>query len=65
MAMVLCENCGPPTRAVHQFLNSVEPVGYPNKAVICCRRGCSEPGLVCLNEIDEACYDKGERELIL
>ena len=52
MAMVCCVHHGAPMGVRHDYVMSVEPVGYPNPAVLCCRRGCHEPGLVWLNEED-------------
>lgn len=65
MAMVYCEQHGAPRGIRHQYVVNVKPVGYPNSAVLCCRRGCYKPGLVWLNEEDKANYDKGEREIVI
>jgi len=65
MAMVCCAKHGAPVGRGHDYVMSVEPVGYPNLAVLCCRRSCHEPGLVRLNEEDKANYDAGERAIII
>ncbi len=65
MAMVCCERCGAPRGIRHRYAVSVKPIGYPNKAVLCCRSGCHNPGLVWLNEEDEANYDAREREITI
>ena len=65
MAMVCCENCGAPKGITHQYVASVKPVGYPNRAVLCCRRACHNSGVVWLNEEDKANYDSGERALVI
>ena len=65
MAMVCCENCGAPKGVTHQYVASVKPVGYPNPAVLCCRRGCHEPGSVWLNERDMLNYHAGERAIVI
>ena len=65
MAMVCCENCGAPKGITHQYVASVKPLGYPNGAILCCRRGCHKPGLVWLNEEDKANYDTGERAIVI
>ena len=65
MAIVRCENCGAPKGVTHQYVASVKPLGYPNRAVLCCRRGCHKAGLVWLNEEDKANYDAGEREIVI
>ena len=49
----------------HNYVIGVEPVGYPNPAILCCRRNCSEPGLVWLNERDMVNYDAGERAIVI
>jgi len=45
MVMVRCENCGAPKGITHKYVASVKPVGYPNRAVLCCLRDCNR-GLV-------------------
>lgn len=65
MAMVCCEYHGAPRGIRHRYVVSIEPVGYPNEAVLCCRRGCGRPGLVWLNEEDKSSYDAGEREIVI
>jgi len=65
MAMVCCENCGAPKGITHQYVASVKPVGYPNRAVLCCRRDCHNPGVVWLNEEDKPNYDSGERAIVI
>jgi len=65
MAIVCCEQCGAPRGKLHNYVASVKPLGYPNKAILCYRRGCHEPGLVWLNEIDQANYMSGEREIVI
>jgi len=65
MAMVCCDNCGAPRGVRHSYVASVKPLGYPNKAVLCCRRGCHNPGLVWLNEEDKANYDGGEQQILI
>ena len=65
MAMVCCQECGAPVGIRHRYVTSVKPLGYPNEAVLCCRRDCRRPGLVWLNERDKANYDAGEREIVI
>jgi len=40
---------------------SVKPVGYPDTAAICGRKGCEYPGLVWLTGEEQAEYQKGRR----
>lgn len=65
MAMVRCERHGAPRGTIHRYVNSVRPIGYPNSAILCCRRDCHRPGLVWLNEEDQANYNAGEREIVI
>jgi len=65
MAMIRCADCGAPRGVRYQYVASVKPLGYPNAAILCCRRGCYKPGLVWLNEEDKANYDAGEREIVI
>ncbi len=60
MATVRCEVHGAPKSKKHKWI-SVEPVGYPNDAVICSTRNCSKSGLVWLHEDDKMLYDAGQR----
>lgn len=46
MALVRCEACAKLSRK--PYGQSVEPVGYPNGAVICGTAHCEHPGLVWL-----------------
>ena len=62
MAIVACANCGQPTKGTrHTYTSSVKPVGYPNPAILCCRSGCCEPGLVWLTEDELDIYKIGTR----
>lgn len=65
MAMLCCTHHGAPVGVRHDYGMSVEPVGYPNPAVLCCRRGCHEPGLVWLNKRDMFDYHAGQRDIII
>jgi hypothetical protein len=60
MALVRCEKKhGPPARG--NYVMSVKPVGYPDTAAICGRKGCEYPGLVWLTGEEQAAYRKGQR----
>ncbi len=60
MALVRCEeNHSPP--ASGNYVMSVKPVGFPDTAAICGRKGCEYPGLVWLTETERAAYRKGQR----
>jgi len=60
MAIVRC-NEHPLKHARHTYLTSAEPVGYPDTAVICGRRGCDKAGLVLLNSRELDDYNNGQR----
>lgn len=61
MALVRCEQCGPPRGGGRNYVASVKPLGYPETAAICGRADCERPGLVWLDEEDKAEYDQGQR----
>ena len=61
MALVRCKQCGPPKGRTRTYVASVQPLRYPETAVICGRAGCERPGLVWLDEEDKAKYDQGQR----
>ena len=65
MAMVYCDRHGPPRGRIHRYPRSVRPIGYPNRAVLCAKAGCDDPGMVWLNEVDVDTYDLGERALVI
>lgn len=65
MAMVCCERHGAPRGTIHRYVTSVRSIGYPNPAILCCRRDCHRPGLVWLNEEDQVNYNAGEREIVI
>lgn len=64
MAIICCEQCGAPKGVSHRYVNAVQPEGYPNPAVLCCRGGCHNPGLVWLTETEQAGYISGERDMV-
>jgi len=62
MALVTCEKCGPPKGSKRQYGPvPVLPVNHPNSGVVCGRVGCTNPGVVWLDQSDAAEYKKGER----
>jgi len=62
MALCRCVKHGwPKGRNGREYVASVEPVGYPDTAVICGLSNCDEPGLIWLDEGDLEEYYKGER----
>jgi len=61
MALVRCEKHGYPKGRTTDYVRSVEPVGYPDTAVVCGLKGCDHPGLVWLTQEEDAAYAVGRR----
>jgi hypothetical protein len=63
MAIVRCEKCGLDFSRTKQTYHRTpfKPVGYPNTAAICGLAGCTNPGLVWLQEEEYTQYGRGER----
>jgi len=60
MAIVRCST-HPPIGRTRSYVASVEPIGYPDTAMVCGSKPCCEPGLAWLEEDERAAYDRGER----
>lgn len=66
MALVRCPDHGNPEgRAGNVYVVSVQPLGYPNTAVVCGRPGCANSGLVWLTKEEQVAYAKGKRVFYL
>ena len=50
---------------VRNYVRSVQPLGYPNDAVICYMRGCENHAVIWLDEVAASQYDKGKRLFML
>lgn len=61
MALVRCKQCGAPRGRTRSYTISVEPVGYPDTAVVCGASGCERPGLVWLEQQERMAYNRGQR----
>jgi hypothetical protein len=61
MALVRCTQCAERRRESHSIV--VEPIGYPNTALICGTPGCFNPGLVLLRAAEAVEYRQGRRDL--
>lgn len=58
MAAVRCQRHGPIVGRTRQYHTTpVQPVGYPETALICGTAGCEEPGLVWLENGERDEYD--------
>ncbi len=65
MIRARCERCGPPKGRVRNYVRSEKPLGYPNPAVVCYMRQCSNPALIWLDDVAATAYDKGQRLFLL
>ncbi len=61
MALVRCEKHGKPKGRTLTYVRSVKPLGWPDTAAICGRRGCEYPGLIWLTDQESQAYEKGQR----
>ena len=43
------------------YIESVEPVGYPNSSSVCGRKDCENPGMIWLTKDEWKEYQKGEK----
>jgi hypothetical protein len=60
MAVVRCLHHKPKDRT-RNYVAHVEPIGYPETALVCGGKHCSEPGYIWLDEGEKDRYDMGER----
>lgn len=65
MARARCLRCGSPQPDGNAYTVAVEPLGYPNPAIICSVNGCNNPALVWLKPKDEQRFRNGERVFAL
>lgn len=61
MALVRCGNCGRPKGRTRKYIRAVEPLNYPNHAIICGRTGCNELGKIWLEAYEWKNYQNGTR----
>ena len=62
MAIVRCEQCGLDlTKTKRNYVQRVNPLGYPETGVVCGRKGCRNPGFVWLEKEEYKEYQEGER----
>jgi hypothetical protein len=60
MAIVRCRR-HQPTGRTRNYVSAKEPVGYPDTALVCGSVSCDEPGLIWLEKLEDAAYEKGQR----
>ncbi len=63
MALCRCKELhnNPNGRKDNLYVLEFEPMGYPNASSICGIKGCSNPGLIWLNQKEKIKYDNKER----
>lgn len=61
MAIVRCEDCGRPIGRTRRYICSVEPLNFPDSAVICGKKDCENTGLVWLEAQERRDYQEGKR----
>jgi hypothetical protein len=61
MSMARCPKHGPPSDSRRPYVQVVNPVGYPNPAVICNMVDCTEPAQLWLDEHEASLYLQGQR----
>lgn len=50
-----------PKRATRDYVGAVEPVGFPDTALVCGSKHCRAPALIWLERHEKEQYDAGER----
>lgn len=60
MAIMRCP-AHSPKRTTRDYAGSVEPVGYPDTALVCGSARCMEPALIWLERHEMERFDAGER----
>lgn len=59
MALVRClDRHSPPAGRRHRYVCSVQPVGYPNTALICGIPDCNNPGVIWHDQNEKEKYKK-------
>jgi hypothetical protein len=62
MALCRCDACGvDESKSKKDYVAFVNPVGYPNTAMICGKTNCTNPAKVWLDEGEFADYQNGVR----
>ena len=60
MAIMRCKTHIPEGRK-RNYVASVEPVGYPDTALVCGSTSCKAPAFIWLEDHEKETYDRGER----
>lgn len=60
MAIMRCKE-HTPKRAKRDYTAAVEPIGYPNTALVCGSTHCENPALIWLERHEKEAFDQGDR----
>ncbi len=60
MALARCKQCGKPKGRTKSYIRSVNPVGFPDTAVICGSSACENPALIWLDENETQAFIIGQ-----
>ena len=60
MSIMRCPNHAP-KRATRDYVVAVEPVGYPDTALICGSMYCEESAMIWLEQHEKEAFDSGQR----
>ena len=60
MSIMRCTDHAP-RRATRIYVGAVEPVGYPDTALVCGSKQCRNAALIWLEDSEKVKYDAGER----
>ncbi len=60
MAVIRCLVHKPKGRT-RNYVANVEPIGFPDTALVCGGKHCSSPGYIWLDEAEKVDYDRGKR----
>ena len=60
MSIMRCRDHAP-KRTTRDYAGAVEPVGFPETALVCGSKHCRGPALIWLERHEQADYDTGER----
>ncbi len=62
MALARCELHPPdPNRGKNIYTRAVQPVGYPDTALVCGSEHCQAPALLWLTPVEARDYERGQR----
>jgi len=60
MALMRCAS-HPPEAMPRSYVTAVQPLGFPDTALLCSANGCERAALIWLEEAEKNSYDSGNR----